>query len=174
MYREAKIANQPIFFNFKSSLLYIWCIYVAIYCYKCFFLQVGNLNLATNLENYYFCVMLIVCKYTPLCKKLDCDFKSESPYLAITLWHLLHGQDIHKMVTCEMLRPCGCSPYNMSQGLRVHLSILHLYDFGKLSQKLYALKCNAINWKTIMLVNFHFIYFYVIPNCFIGHLVNTK
>jgi hypothetical protein len=121
MYIEAQTTNQSIFFNFKSPLLYIWCIYVANVFNKCFFLQVGNLNLAANLENYCFYVMLIVCKCMQLCKKLDCNLKSEPPYLATTLWHLLHGHDIHKMVTCEMLRPCGCSPYNMNQGLHVHV-----------------------------------------------------
>jgi hypothetical protein len=30
MYIEAQTTNQSIFFNFKSPLLYIWCIYIAI------------------------------------------------------------------------------------------------------------------------------------------------
>jgi hypothetical protein len=49
--------------------------------------QVDNLNLATNLENYCFYAMLIACKSMPLCKKLDCDAKSEPPYLATTQQH---------------------------------------------------------------------------------------
>jgi hypothetical protein len=84
MYIEAQIANQSIIFNFKSLLLYIWCIYVVIVLIDVFFLQVENLNLATNLENYYFYAMLIACKCTTFCKKMDCDTKSEAPYLATT------------------------------------------------------------------------------------------
>jgi hypothetical protein len=49
--------------------------------FKCLLLQGGNLNLATNLENYCFYDMLIACKCTPLCKKLGYDTKNE-PYLA--------------------------------------------------------------------------------------------
>jgi hypothetical protein len=56
-------------FNFKSPLLYIWCIYVAILFNKCLIIQVDNLNLATNLENYCLYAMLIACNCTPLCKK---------------------------------------------------------------------------------------------------------
>jgi hypothetical protein len=44
------------------------------YCkknYRCFFFQVDNFTLATNLENYCFYAMLIVCKCTPLCKTWD-------------------------------------------------------------------------------------------------------
>jgi hypothetical protein len=54
-------------FNLKSPLLYIWCIYVAIFFNKFFLLQIENLNLATNLENYCFYAMLIACKCMPLC-----------------------------------------------------------------------------------------------------------
>jgi hypothetical protein len=81
MYIEAQTTNHSKIFNFKSSLLYIWYIYVAIFFYRCLFFQVGNLNLATNLENYCFYAMLIACKCTPLCKKLNCNAKSEPPYL---------------------------------------------------------------------------------------------
>jgi len=84
MHREAQITNQSIFFNFKSPLLYIWYIYVTKKIYKFFLLQVKNINLATNLKNYYFYVMLIACKRMPLCKKLDHDAKSEPPYLITT------------------------------------------------------------------------------------------
>jgi hypothetical protein len=62
MYIETQIRSQSIFFNFKSPLLYIWCIYVAIFFYRCLLLQVENLNLATNFFNYYFYAMLIKCK----------------------------------------------------------------------------------------------------------------
>jgi hypothetical protein len=85
MYIKAQIANQSIIFNFKNLLLYIWCIYVATLFYRCLLFQVENLNLATNLENYCFYVMLIACKCTTLCKKKNCDTKSEPPYPATTL-----------------------------------------------------------------------------------------
>jgi hypothetical protein len=84
MYIEAQTANRSIFFNFKSPLIYIWCIYVVIFFNRCLLLQVENLNLATKLENYCFYARLIACKCTPLYKKLDCDAKSEPPYLATT------------------------------------------------------------------------------------------
>jgi hypothetical protein len=45
------------------------------------------------LENDCSCAMLITCKCTPFCEKLDCDTKSEPPYHATTLmpffWSLL-------------------------------------------------------------------------------------
>jgi hypothetical protein len=50
-------------------------------------LQVENLNLATNLEDYYFNAMLIACKCMPLCKKMDYNAKNEALYLTTT--HLL-------------------------------------------------------------------------------------
>ncbi len=53
--------------------------------YRCFFFQVNNLNLTTNLENDCFCAMFIACKCMPLCKKLNCDAKNHQPYLATTL-----------------------------------------------------------------------------------------
>jgi hypothetical protein len=85
MYIKAQTTNQLICFNFKSPLLYIWCIYVTIFLYKfLLLLQVENLNLTTILENYFFNSMLIACKCTPLCKKLDCDAKNEPTYLATT------------------------------------------------------------------------------------------
>ncbi len=84
MYIEAQTINQSIFFYFKSPLLYIWCIYVTIFFNIFFLLQVDNLNLATNLENYCFKTLLIACKCTPLCKKLDCNVKNEPPYFAAT------------------------------------------------------------------------------------------
>jgi hypothetical protein len=68
-------------FQLKKSIT----IYVANVFYKCLLLQVENLNLATNLENSFFYAMLVACKCMPLCKKLDCDAKSEPPYLATTL-----------------------------------------------------------------------------------------
>jgi hypothetical protein len=69
MYIKAQITNQSIFFNFKSPLLYVWCIYVVIPYNRCLFLQVDNLNLATNLKNYCFYAMLITYKCTPFDKK---------------------------------------------------------------------------------------------------------
>ncbi len=50
--------------------------------FRCLLFQGGNLNLATNSDNYYFYDMLIACKCTPLCKKLGYDTKNEPPYLA--------------------------------------------------------------------------------------------
>ncbi len=61
--------------------MYICCNFF----YKCHLLQVDNLNLATNLKNYGFYAMLIACKCTPLCKKLNCKAKNEPTYLATTL-----------------------------------------------------------------------------------------
>ncbi len=69
----------------KSPILYIWCIYVANFSYRCFFLQVENLSLTTNLEDYCFYAMLITCKCMSFYKKLNCNTKSEPPYLATTL-----------------------------------------------------------------------------------------
>ncbi len=45
--------------------------------YRYFILQVENLNLATNLENYCFYAMLVACKCITLCKEMDCDAKNE-------------------------------------------------------------------------------------------------
>ncbi len=66
--------------------------------YRCLFFQVENLNLGTNLKNYCFYAMLIACKCTPLCKKLDCDIKSEPPYFATTktLFHVIVFLLFHK------------------------------------------------------------------------------
>ncbi len=52
---------------------------------RCLLLQVDNLYLTTNLEHYYLYAMLIACKCTPFCKKLDYDVKGEPPYLATTM-----------------------------------------------------------------------------------------
>ncbi len=86
MYIEAQIANRSIFFNFKSPLLNIWW-YGVVFKNKCLLFQVDNLNLASNLENYFY-AMLITCKCTPFCKNLHSDTKSEPPYLATTLWKI--------------------------------------------------------------------------------------
>ncbi len=59
MHEYISTNNKPVhIFNFKSPLLYIWWIYVVIFLNRCLFLQVDNLNVATNLENYFFYVML--------------------------------------------------------------------------------------------------------------------
>jgi hypothetical protein len=71
-------------FQFQKSITIYLGIYVAIFLNKSL-LQVNNQYLATNLENYYFYSMLVSCKCTPLCKKLDYNVKSEPPYLATTL-----------------------------------------------------------------------------------------
>ncbi len=77
MYIKAQTRNQSIYFNFKSPLLYIWCIYVAIFKNRCLLL-----NLTTH---YCFYVMLITCKCMPLYKKIDWHTKNQPPYLTITL-----------------------------------------------------------------------------------------
>ncbi len=76
--------NKPVhIFQFQKSitiyLMYICCNFF----YKCL-LQVDNLNLVTNLKNYCFYAMLIACKCMRFYKKMDCEAKSESPYLATT------------------------------------------------------------------------------------------
>jgi hypothetical protein len=127
MYINAQIVNQSIIFNFKSLLLYIWYIYVAIFFYRCLLFQVENLNVATNLENYNFYVMLITCKCTTLCKKLDCDTKNEPPYFATT-WY---GKDMMIMRhSCTPLkrhwRHMGCEGCNIFyKHLATFLHICH-------------------------------------------------
>jgi hypothetical protein len=39
-----QIENKSIFFNFKSPIFYIWCIYVTIFYIHVFFIQVENFN----------------------------------------------------------------------------------------------------------------------------------
>jgi len=39
---QAQIENQSMFFNFKSLLLYIWCIYVTNLLYMCLKIQVQS------------------------------------------------------------------------------------------------------------------------------------
>ncbi len=56
-----KNTNNKLVHGFQIQKFTI--IYLNIYIYL---LQVENLNLATNLKNYYFYVMLIACKCTPL------------------------------------------------------------------------------------------------------------
>jgi len=78
-------------FQFQKSIT----IYLAYICCKflnkCIFLQVNNLYLATNLENYYFYAMLVSCKCMPLCKNMDYDIKNEPPYIATTLQFATHN-----------------------------------------------------------------------------------
>jgi hypothetical protein len=87
VYRDTnnKIVHIFQFQNFITIyLVYICCNFFN----RCFLLQVENLNLATNLDNYYFNAMLIASKCTPLYKKLDCDAKNEPPYLATTQYQM--------------------------------------------------------------------------------------
>ncbi len=49
---------------------YIFGVYMLHLFYTCLFLQVDNLNLATNLKTYCFYAMLIACKCKPFCKKI--------------------------------------------------------------------------------------------------------
>jgi hypothetical protein len=39
---KAQIENQSMFFNFKSFLLYIWCIYITMFLYICLKIQVQS------------------------------------------------------------------------------------------------------------------------------------
>ncbi len=69
-------------FQLQKSIT-IYFVYICCnFFYRCLLLQVENLNLATKFENYCFYAMLIACKSMSLCKTLDCDAKSEPPYLA--------------------------------------------------------------------------------------------
>jgi hypothetical protein len=71
-------------FQLQNSIT-IYLVYICCnFFYRCLLLQVDNLNLGTNLENYGYYAMIIACKCTPLCKKLDCDAKNEPPYLTTT------------------------------------------------------------------------------------------
>jgi hypothetical protein len=73
------INNKPIhIFQLQKSIT-IYLVYICCNFYRCLFLQVDNLNLATILENYCFKTILIACKCMPLCKKMDCNVKSEPP-----------------------------------------------------------------------------------------------
>ncbi len=76
--------NKPVrrFQLQKSITIYLMFICYNFF-YRCLLLQVDNLNLAKILENHYY-DMVITCKCMPLFKKLDCDAKSEPPYLATT------------------------------------------------------------------------------------------
>jgi len=87
MYIEAQTTKQSIFSTSKVHY-YIFGVYMLQFFFNSLFLQVDNLNLATNLENYCFYAMLIASKCTPLCKKLDCDIKSEPHYLATTQYQM--------------------------------------------------------------------------------------
>jgi len=84
VYRGIKKQTSPYFSTLKVHY-YIFGVYLLQFFLSRCLLQVENLYLATNLENYYFYVMLITCKCTPFYKKSDCDVKSEPPYLATTL-----------------------------------------------------------------------------------------
>jgi hypothetical protein len=78
-------------FQLQKSIA-IYLVYICCnFCYRCLFLQVDNLNVATHLKNCCFYAMLIACKCTPLCKKLGCDTKSEPPYFVTTktLFHVI-------------------------------------------------------------------------------------
>jgi hypothetical protein len=78
------VNNKPIhIFQLQKSII-IYLMYICCNFFNRCLLQVDNLNLVTNLKNYCFYAMLIACKCTPFCKKLDCNTKSESPYLATT------------------------------------------------------------------------------------------
>jgi hypothetical protein len=54
---------------------YIFGAYMLHFFNTYLLLQVDNLKLATNLENYCFYAMLITCNCTPLCKKIGLWYK---------------------------------------------------------------------------------------------------
>jgi tryptophan-rich sensory protein len=88
LYRSTNSKSIHIFRLEKFITIYL--VYICCnFFYKYFFHQVDNLNLATNLKIHCFYVMLITCKCTSLCKKLDYDVKREPCYLATTLIGML-------------------------------------------------------------------------------------
>jgi hypothetical protein len=69
MYIEAQTINQSIFFNFKSSLLYIWCIYVIIF---------WKSKSSHKFEKLLFLCHVITCKCMPLYKKTGLGHKKRT------------------------------------------------------------------------------------------------
>jgi hypothetical protein len=51
--------SKPVHIFQLQKFIIIWYIYLVIILYRCLFFQVDNLNLITNLKNYYFYAMLI-------------------------------------------------------------------------------------------------------------------
>jgi len=81
VYRGTNSKLIHIFQLQKLNIIYL--VYICCnFFYKCFLLQVENLNLATNLKFYYYYAMLITWKCMPLYKKLDYNTKNEPPYFA--------------------------------------------------------------------------------------------
>jgi hypothetical protein len=115
--------SKPIhIFQFKSPLLYIWCVYVAIFFYRCFLL------LMKNLKSDCFYTMLIACKCMPLYKKLDCNTKSEPPYFATNLptifkWYL-PSKDMLKRIACVLDDSCLSTPTSIDALLSFFLDPL--------------------------------------------------
>jgi hypothetical protein len=106
VYRGTNNKLIHIFQLQKSITIYL--VYICYNCfYRCFFFQVDNLNLATNLKFYCFYAMLIACKCPTLYQKLDCDTKGEPPYLATTL---------NTLITLEFMQwPRTCHSMSKSQ-----------------------------------------------------------
>ncbi len=78
--------NSKLIYIFPLQKSNIYLVYICCnFFHRCLIVQVGNLNLDTNLENISFYAMLITCKCTPLGKKLDYNTNNDPPYLAITL-----------------------------------------------------------------------------------------
>jgi len=83
--------NKPVHIFQLKKFITIYLVYIGCnFFYRCLLLQVDNLNLTINLEIYCFYAMLITCKCTPLCKKVDCDTKNEPPYFTTTLHSTLN------------------------------------------------------------------------------------
>jgi hypothetical protein len=81
------------------------------FCFRCLLFQVDNLNLASNLENYFY-AMLTTCKCMPFYKKLDFDTKSEPLYLATTLWRT---QSLHIRRIFNTCKKYGLSLVDQAQ-----------------------------------------------------------
>jgi hypothetical protein len=66
--------SKPIYiFQLQKSNIYL--VYICCNFYRCFILQVGNLNLATNLENIRFYAMLIAWKLHTARQKIGLQHK---------------------------------------------------------------------------------------------------
>jgi hypothetical protein len=76
--------NKPIHIFQLQKFITIYLVYICCKFFYICLLQVENLDLTTNLENYYVYGMLIACKCTSFYITLDYDAKSEPPYLATT------------------------------------------------------------------------------------------
>jgi hypothetical protein len=69
--------NKPIHISQLQKFITIYLVYICgNFFYRCKF---------SEKNQFIFNAMLIACKCMSLCKKLDCDIKSEPPYHVTTL-----------------------------------------------------------------------------------------